>query len=106
MRTRDTHHVTAAIRIERSGPAVRAALARTSAAEPAQLAAEFGRAVDLARAQFDLAPAEAVLNRWLAVAVARANPLSEQEEAQLSLAREGAFDGMRERDEAGGWKQL
>ena len=38
----------------------------------------------------------------------RANPLSEQEQAQLARAREGegVFDGLWERDEAGNWVQL
>ena len=97
---------TANTKIERSGPAIRAALAATSPDERAQFEAEFGQALDAAGAQFDLAPAEAVLDRWWAVAVARANPLSEKEQAQLARARDGVFDGLWERDEAGDWQQL
>jgi hypothetical protein len=56
--------------------------------------------------EFDLAPAEAVLNRWWAVAVMRANPLSEAEQTQLARARAGDFTGLWERDETGTWVQL
>ncbi|MPZ67862.1 MAG: hypothetical protein GEU83_21070 [Pseudonocardiaceae bacterium] len=58
----------ATTKIERSGPAIRAVLAEASPAE------------------FDLAPAEAVLDRWWGIAAIRANPLSEQEQAQLARA--------------------
>ncbi len=47
-----------------------------------------------------------MLDRWWGIAVIRANPLSEQEQAQLARAREGVFDGLWERDEAGNWVQL
>jgi hypothetical protein len=97
---------TATTRIERSGPAVRAALARLSPTECAQFEAEFAEAVARAGAEYDLAPAEAVLDRWWGIAAIRANPLSEQEQAQLARAREGAFEGLWERDERGEWHQL
>ena len=99
---------TATTRIKRSGPAVRAVLAEVSPEECAQFEAEFAQALARAGAEFDLAPAEAVLDRWWGIAVIRANPLSEQEQAQAQLARarEGVFDGLWERDEAGNWVQL
>ena len=55
---------TATTRIERSGPAVRAALAQLSPEECAQFEAEFAQATARAGAEYDLAPAEAVLDRW------------------------------------------
>jgi len=99
---------TATTRIERSGPAVRAALARLSPTECAQFEAEFAEAIARASAsaEYDLAPAESVLDRWWGIAVIRANPLSEQEQAQLARARDGAFEGLWERDERGDWHQL
>jgi Family of unknown function (DUF6247) len=97
---------TATTRIERSGPAVRAALARLSPTECAQFEAEFAEAIARAGAEYDLAPAEAVLDRWWGIAIIRANPLSEQEKTQLARAREGAFEGLWERDERGEWHQL
>lgn len=97
---------TAATRIERSGPAIRAALAKVSPEECAQFEAEFTQVLTRAGAEFDLAPAEAVLDHWWGIAVIRANPLSEQERTQLKRAREGVFGGLWEHDEAGNWVQL
>lgn len=97
---------TATTRIERSGPAVRAALARVSPEECAQFEAEFAQATARAGAEYDLAPAQQVLDRWWGIAVIRANPLSDHEQAQLARAREGVFDGLWERDDHGDWHQL
>lgn len=99
---------TATVRIERSGPAIRAALATASPAECAQFEAEFAAAAAAAAAAtaYDPAPAEAVLDRWWRIATIRANPLTAHEQAQLARAREGVFDGLWERDEAGDWHQL
>ena len=107
----DTRRMTTATtRIKRSGPAIRAVLAEVSPDECAQFEVEFAQALARAGAEFDLAPAEAVLDRWWGIAVIRANPLSEQEQEQeqeqLARAREGVFDGLWERDEAGNWVQL
>jgi hypothetical protein len=52
------------------------------------------------------APAQQVLDRWWGIAVIRANPLSDHEQAQLARAREGVFDGLWERDDHGDWHQL
>jgi len=93
-------------KVERSGPAIRSALAETSPEECARFEAEFGEALARAGAEFDLAPAAAVLDRWWPIAVTRANPLTEHEQAQLARARDGAFDGLWERDDAGNWAQL
>ncbi len=56
--------VTAATKIERSGPAVRAALAEASPDECAQFEAEFAAALARASAELDLGPADEVLDRW------------------------------------------
>jgi hypothetical protein len=104
---RDTGAMTTATtRIERSGPAVRAALAQLSPEECAQFEAEFAQATARAGAEYDLAPAQQVLDRWWGIAVIRANPLSDHEQAQLARAREGVFDGLWERDDHGDWHQL
>lgn len=93
--------------VERSGPAIRAALAQCAApAEREQFEAEFRQALAEAAGEFDLAPVEAVLNRWWRITVLRANPLSEHEQAQLARARGGIFDGLWERDESGRWVRL
>jgi len=100
----------ATTKIQRSGPAIRAALAEASPDECAQLEAEFAEALARAGAEFDLAPPEAVLDRWWGIAAIRANTLSkqeqEQEQEQLARARAEDFTGLWERDEAGSWTQL
>lgn len=85
---------------------MRTALAQLSPEECAQFEAEFAQAAALAAAEYDLAPAQRVLDRWWGIAVIRANPLSEYEQAQLARAREGVFDGLWERDDHGDWYQL
>jgi hypothetical protein len=79
-------------KIERSAPAIRAVLSEVSPQE--------------ASAEFDLAPAEAVLDRWWGIAVIRVNPLSEREAAQVAAAKAGELTGLRARDEQGNWVQL
>lgn len=99
--------MTTAIRsIDRSGPAVRAALAEVAPAELGLFEAEFQQALERACEQFDLAPAQVVLDRWWGIAMTRANRLSAQEQEQLERARSGRFHGLWERDEAGAWMQL
>ncbi|MGH3766959.1 MAG: DUF6247 family protein [Pseudonocardiaceae bacterium] len=96
----------AAMKIECSGPAIRASLARFAPRECAAFEAELARAIGHAAETFDLAPAEAVLDRWWGVAVIRANPLSEQEQAQVARARAGDFTGLLARDARGDWVRL
>jgi ApbE superfamily uncharacterized protein (UPF0280 family) len=103
----DTQQMTTTTtKIEYSGPTIRAILTATSPAECAQFEAEFAESLARAGAEFDLAPAEAVLGRWWGIAAIRANPLSEEEQAQLARAQAGDFTGLWERDEAGNWAQL
>ncbi|MGI9003721.1 MAG: DUF6247 family protein [Pseudonocardia sp.] len=91
----------ATTRIERSGPAIRAALAAVSPQECVQFEADFAQAIARAGAEFDLAPAEQVLDRWWGIAVIRTNPLSEEEQAQVARAKAGDFTGLFVRDERG-----
>lgn len=98
--------MTVATKIERSGPAIRVALAEASPGEDAQFAAEFAAALARSAAELDLAPAEEVLDRWWGVAAIRANPLTEAEGEQLAQARAGSFTGLWECGESGTWVQL
>lgn len=98
--------VTTATGVERSGPAIRAVLAEVSPEECGQFETEFTAAIARAGAQLDLAEAEALLDRWWGIAVIRANPLSESEQAQLARARAGDLTGLHTRDEHGNWAQL
>ena len=98
--------MTAGTKIERSGPAIRAALAETSPSECARFEAELTAALQQASAELDLTPAEQVLDRWWGIAVIRTNPLADAEREQLARARGGDFTGLWERDKAGNWVQL
>lgn len=88
-------------KIERSGPAIRAALAEFAPAECEQFEAAFRQAVARAGEQFDLAPVAAVLDRWWRIAAIRANPLSEQEQELVARARAGGDSGWVAGDEGG-----
>lgn len=93
-------------KLERSGPAIRAALRRFAPAEAAVFETEFQQAVSQASSTFDVAPIEAALNRWWGIAAIRANPLTVEEQAQLVRARAGDFTGLHARDEHGNWVTL
>jgi hypothetical protein len=92
-------------RVERSGPAIRAALAASSPEDREQFETEFQQAVAEAGRTFDLAAVQAVLDRWWGVAALRANPLSEQERQLLTGARAGDDAGWLARDQDGRWAQ-
>lgn len=96
----------ATMKIERSGPAIRAALARYAPTEVAVFESEFAAAIAAAAASLDLAAAQAVLDRWWGIAAIRANPLSEAEREQLAGARQGDVAGLLTRDEDGEWVRL
>jgi hypothetical protein len=96
----------AATKIERSGPAIRAALAELSPDECAQFEVEFQQATQRAGQTFDLAPLDALLDRWWGIAAIRANPLSDNEQAQVARAKTGDYTGLLARDEQGNWIRL
>ncbi|MEO7195482.1 MAG: DUF6247 family protein [Pseudonocardiaceae bacterium] len=96
----------ATMKIERSGPAIRAALAEYAAEDCAVFEADLRQALAHAATSLDLAPAEAVLDRWWGIAVIRAHPLTEQEQAQVARAMAGDFRGLLARDERGDWVRL
>ncbi len=97
--------MTAATKIERSGPAIRAVLAELSPAECEEFEAEFRQALAHADADFDLGRVDAVLDRWWGIAAMGASPLTEQERELVVQARAGVDTGwyVREND---GWVQL
>lgn len=80
-------------KIERSVPAIRAALAQFAPAERPLFDADFQQAVTQAGELFDLAPVDAVLGRWWGIAAIRANPLGDQERQLLAQARGGDDSG-------------
>lgn len=94
--------------IERSGPAIRAALLAHAPARCGQFEAEFRSALVAAAQSLDLAGPQAVLARWQAVAMMAANPLSDEERTQIEHAKTGDFGGLLSwhQDENGSWVRL
>lgn len=95
-----------AVVIERSGPAIRAALAEHAPADRERFEAELRAALSRAADDLDLAGVNAVLARWHALATMAANPLTDDERAQVARAKVGNFAGLWECDGAGNWVQL
>lgn len=94
------------VTIERSGPAIRAALAEHAPADEPRFAAELRAALARAGDDLDLAGPQTVLTRWHALATMAANPLTDDEQAQLHRAKNGDLSGFSERDEHGTWTTL
>jgi hypothetical protein len=97
--------MTAATKIERSGPTIRTALTELAPAECEEFEAEFRQALAHAHADFDLGHVDVVLDRWWGIAAMCANPLTEQERELVVQARAGVDTGwyVRENDS---WVQL
>ncbi|HEX3814388.1 MAG TPA: DUF6247 family protein [Mycobacteriales bacterium] len=80
-------------RIERSGPAIRDALAGSSPDECRRFEVEFQQALATAGETFDLGPVEALLDRWWGIAAIRGNPLTATEQGLVAKARAGDDSG-------------
>ncbi|WP_028935366.1 DUF6247 family protein [Pseudonocardia spinosispora] len=92
--------------IELSGPAIRAALARHSPTDVHRFETELRDALARAAEDLDLDKPQTVLARWHALATMAANPLTNEEQAQLDQAKSGDFTGLATRDENGNWTTL
>lgn len=95
-----------AVVVDRSGPAIRAALAEFAPEDVDRFEAEFREALTQAAADLDMAGAEAVLARWHALATMAANPLTPEEKEMLARAKAGDLTGFRAQDEHGNWYTL
>jgi hypothetical protein len=93
-------------KVERSGPAIRTALAEHSPQECIQFESDVRDALARASADLDLARVDAVLTSWHARATIVANPLTAEEQALVQGARAGDFTGLRARGERGAWTTL
>lgn len=82
------------VRVERSGPAIRAALAEASPDELADFEAEFRIALAEADDDFDLSRVTAVLDRWWGRAHLRLNPPTPEETAVIEQVARGDFGGL------------
>ena len=93
--------------IERTGPAVRAALLKySSAKECAQFEAELRSALARAAEDLDLSGPLEVLAHWHALATADANPFTDEEREQIERMEAGDYTGLHTRDENGNWVRL
>jgi hypothetical protein len=92
--------------VERTGPAILAALRRYAPHEAARFESELREALDRAGTDLDVARVDEVMARWHTRAFILANPLTDQEQGLLARARAGDFAGLRARDESGGWITL
>ncbi len=93
-------------KIERSGPAIRAALADVAPQILARFEDEFRQAAHVAGEQVDVAPLDDVLNRWWGIAAVHANPINEEEQHALARARAGNFTDFSSMDADGNWQRL
>lgn len=94
------------VAVERSGPAIRAALAAYAPDNAPRFVAELRNALARAGEDLDLAGPQSVLGRWHARAVMAANPLTAEEQAQVERAKAGNFTGFSERHGDGTWTTL
>jgi len=82
------------VRVERSGPAIRAALAEAAPDELPEFEAEFRIALAEADEDFDLSRVDVVLDRWWARAHLRLNPPTPAEKELIEKAARGDFRGI------------
>jgi hypothetical protein len=92
--------------VERTGPAILAALRRYAPREAARFESELREALNRAGTDLDVTGVDEVMARWHTRACILANPLTDREQALLRRARAGEFTGLRARDENGGWATL
>src|SRR6478609_138925 len=90
----------------RSGPEIRAALARHSPAEVAVFEHEFRSALDEAAASFDTRAVDQVIERWWRIAVVRSIELSEAEQDQVRRAMTGDYTGLLEQTTDGSFRRI
>ena len=93
--------------IERTGPAVRAALLKYSSAEECtQFEAELRSALARAAEDLDLSGPLEVLAHWHALVTLDANPFTGEERELIARMRAGDYTGLCTRDEHGNWVRL
>ncbi|OBK37021.1 hypothetical protein A5658_05015 [Mycobacterium sp. 1245111.1] len=92
--------------IERTGPAIRAVLAQHAPEQLADFAAQFRIALATADDNFDLRPAQAVIDKWWPIAYLRLHPLTEEERETVTRVRAGDYTGLWSKDDDGNWVKL
>lgn len=74
------------VKVERTGPAIRAALMETSPDEVPDFETEFHTALAETDDDFDVSRIDRLIGRWWRIAHLRLNPISEEERAQAERA--------------------
>lgn len=92
--------------VDRSGPAIRAALASCAPEECERFEAEFRDAATRAADTLDLPPVEVLLDRWWGIATARMHPLTSEEREAVARVKAGDDRGLLARDGAGHWVRV
>ena len=91
--------------LPRTGPAVREALGPWPA-DRQRFEAELTQAAQTVDETFDLAPAQAVIEHWHRVAVARSQPLTPDEQDLVGRAQRGDYTGLYTQTAAGGFDRI
>lgn len=80
-------------KVERTGPAIRAALIQASPDEVPDFEAEFHTALAEADDDFDVSRIDRVIGRWWRIAHLRLNPIPNEERALADRAAAGDLQG-------------
>lgn len=86
------------ITVERTGPAIRAALMQASPDEVPDFEAEFHTALAEADDDFDVSRIDRLIGRWWRIAHLRLNPIPDEERAQAERAAAGDLRGTATRN--------
>lgn len=90
----------------RSGPEIRAVLARHTPADVQVFEREFQQALSEAARTFDTHGLDDVIERWWRIAVVRSIELSDAEQQQLERASTGDFTGLFEQTADGSFQRI
>ena len=97
---------TTSIGVDRTGPAIRAALAAHAPQRCADFEAEFRIALAETDEDFDLSRVQAVIDKWRPIAYARLNPPTEEERARIDRFHAGDDAGLLQQRDDGSWVRL
>lgn len=93
------------VRLERSGPSIRAVLAELAPEDLVEFEAEFRCALAEADDDFDLSRVQAVINRWWGRAHLRIHPPTAEERAAVARVAAGDDSGLHTKTATGHWSQ-
>lgn len=89
--------------VERSGPSIHAVLSQRAPGKCVEFEAEFRIALAGADDDFDLAPVQAVIDKWWPIAYSVLHPPTEEERALVGRFLAGDDSGLLSRNADGSW---